>query len=65
MDPFTLSLGGLIALVILIVTIISIVTNPNHGVVGKFVWILVAIFLSVLGSILWLIFGRGRVPKRR
>ena len=44
---------------------VSIVNNPNHGGVGKFVWILVAFFLSVLGSILWLIFGRGRVPKRR
>jgi hypothetical protein len=30
---------------------------------GKIVWILVALFLSVLGSILWLIFGRGRVNR--
>jgi hypothetical protein len=64
MDPITGSIGGLIALVVFIITVVSIVQNPNHGGVGKFVWILVAFFLSILGSILWLIFGRGRVPKR-
>ncbi len=64
MDPISLSVGGLIAFIILIVTVVSIVKNPNHGFGGKLVWILVAVFLSILGSILWLIFGRGRVPKR-
>jgi hypothetical protein len=64
MDPITLSIGGLIGLVIFIVTVVSIVNNPNHGGLGKFIWILVAFFLSILGSILWLIFGRGRVSKR-
>lgn len=64
MEPVSLSIGGLIVLVIFIVTVVSIVKNPNHGALGKFVWILVAFFLSILGSILWLIFGRGRVPKR-
>jgi len=65
MDPITISVGGIVGLVILIVTIVSIVNNPNHGAFGKFIWILVAVFLSILGSILWLIFGRGKVPKRR
>jgi len=64
MEPVSLSIGSLIVLVIFIVTVVSIVKNPNHGGLGKFVWILVAFFLSILGSILWLIFGRGRVPKR-
>jgi hypothetical protein len=64
MDPISLSIGGIVGLVVFIVTVVSIVNNPNHGAVGKFVWILVAFFLSILGSILWLIFGRGRVPKR-
>jgi hypothetical protein len=63
MDPITL--GGVIAFVIFIVTLVSIVKNPNHGAFGKFIWILVAFFLSILGSILWLIFGRGRVGGRR
>jgi len=62
MDPITIG-GGFIGLIIFIVTVVSIVNNPNHGAVGKFVWILVAFFLSILGSILWLIFGRGRVSK--
>jgi uncharacterized protein with PQ loop repeat len=64
MDPVTVSVGSLIGLIIFIITVVSIVRNPNHGAVGKFVWILVAFFLSLIGSILWLIFGRGRVPKR-
>jgi hypothetical protein len=61
MDPITASIAGVVGFVIFIVTLISIVRNPNHGVLGKFIWILVAFFLSVLGSILWLLFGRGRV----
>jgi hypothetical protein len=63
MEPISASIGGLIALVVFIVTVVSIVNNPNHGGLGKFVWILVAFFLSILGSILWLIFGRGRVSR--
>lgn len=64
MEPISASIGGLIALIIFIVTVVSIVNNPNHGGFGKFIWIVVAFVLSILGSILWLIFGRGRVPKR-
>ena len=63
MDPITLGFS-LVGLIIFIVTVVSIANNPNHGAIGKFIWILVAFFLSILGSILWLIFGRGRVPKR-
>jgi len=66
MDPITLTLSGIsgiIAIVIFIITVESIVNNPNHGDFGKFIWILVAFFLSVLGSILWLIFGRGKVRR--
>lgn len=61
MDPITWTVGGVVAFIIFIITLVSIVKNPNHGVGGKFVWILVAFFLSVLGSILWLLFGRGKV----
>ncbi|HEX7834954.1 MAG TPA: PLDc N-terminal domain-containing protein [Pseudolysinimonas sp.] len=60
MDPIT-GIGGLIGLIIFIATVVSIVNNRNHGVGGKILWILVAFFLSFIGSILWLIFGRGRV----
>lgn len=63
MDPITWTIGGIIGLIIFIVTVVSIVKNPNHGAVGKFIWILVAFFLNLLGSILWLIFGRGKVAK--
>ena len=63
MDPISASIASLVGLIIFIITVVSIVKNPNHGGGGKFVWILVAFFLSILGSILWLIFGRGRVNR--
>jgi len=63
LEPISWTIGGIIGLIIFIVTVVSIVNNPNHGAVGKFVWILVAFFLNLIGSILWLIFGRGRVNK--
>ncbi|WP_382305298.1 PLDc N-terminal domain-containing protein [Herbiconiux sp. UC225_62] len=62
MDPFSLGIG-IVALVIFIITVISIANNPNHGFFGKLLWMAVAFFLSILGSILWLVFGRGRVNK--
>ena len=62
MEPISFTFG-IVGLIIFIVTVVSIVKNPNHGGLGKFIWILVAFFLSILGSILWLIFGRGRVGK--
>ncbi|WP_368499540.1 PLDc N-terminal domain-containing protein [Herbiconiux sp. A18JL235] len=62
MEPISFTFG-IVGLIIFIVTVVSIVRNPNHGGLGKFVWILVAFFLSILGSILWLIFGRGRVNR--
>ena len=63
MDPVTLSVGGVVGVIVFIITLVSIARNPNHGALGKFAWILVAFFLSVLGSILWLLFGRGRVSR--
>lgn len=65
MDPVSISIGSLVGLIIFIATLVSIIRNPNHGVVAKFLWIVVALLLNVVGTILWLIFGRGRVPKGR
>ncbi|GAA0990440.1 MULTISPECIES: PLDc N-terminal domain-containing protein [Subtercola] len=62
MEPISFLLS-ILYLIIFVATIVSIVRNPNHGALGKFVWILVAFFLSVVGTILWLIFGRGRVGR--
>jgi hypothetical protein len=60
MEPISFSFG-IVGLVIFIITVISIAKSSNHGVLGNFVWILVAFFLPILGSLLWLIFGRGKV----
>jgi Phospholipase_D-nuclease N-terminal len=59
MEPVSFSFG-LVGFVIFIVTVVSIVRNPNHGTGGKFLWILIAFFLSIIGSILWLLIGRGK-----
>ena len=64
MDVITISIfgvSGIVGLIIFIITAVSISRNPNHRGIGKFLWILVALFFSVLGSVLWLLFGRGRV----
>lgn len=63
MDPITLSFAGIVPLIIFIITLVSIVKNPNHGFFGKVIWTLVAFFFSIIGSILWLIFGRGKVTR--
>lgn len=63
MDPITVGGVSLFWLVIFVITVVSIVNNPNHGGFGKFIWIVVAFFLGFIGSILWLIFGRGKVSK--
>jgi hypothetical protein len=60
MEPISFSFG-VVGFIIFIITVVSIAKSRNHGVLGKLVWILVAFFLSILGSILWLIFGRGKV----
>ncbi|GHD77738.1 phospholipase D-like protein [Salinibacterium amurskyense] len=62
MEPISFSFG-IVGLIVFIITVVSIAKSTNHGVVGKFLWILVAFFLSIFGSILWLIFGRGKVRK--
>ena len=63
MEPISASLGGLVLFVIFVVTVISIVRNPNHGFVGKLVWFIVVLLLNFVGSILWLLFGRGKVTR--
>jgi hypothetical protein len=63
MEPISATIGSLVLFVIFVATVISIVRNPNHGFGGKLVWFIVVLLLSVLGSILWLLFGRGKVTR--
>lgn len=59
MEPVSFTFG-LVGFIIFVVTVVSIVKNPNHGTGGKLLWILIAFFLSIIGSILWLLIGRGK-----
>ena len=63
MEPISATIGSIVLFVIFIATVISIFRNPNHGVAGKLVWFIVVLLLSVVGSILWLLFGRGKVTR--
>ena len=63
MDPITITGVSVAWLIIFIITLVSIVRNPNRGFGGKVLWILIAFFLGLIGSILWLLLGRGRVAK--
>ncbi|KQP55751.1 PLDc N-terminal domain-containing protein [Agreia sp. Leaf283] len=63
MEPISATIGGIVLFVIFVVTVISIVRNPNHGFVGKLVWFIVVLLLNLVGSILWLLFGRGKVTR--
>jgi hypothetical protein len=62
-EPISFTLGGIVLLIIFVATIVSILRNPNHGFVGKLIWIIVVLLTSFVGSILWLLFGRGKVTK--
>ena len=63
MEPISFTLGSIVLFIIFIATLVSIVRNPNHGFVGKLIWIIVVLLTSFVGSILWLLFGRGKVTR--
>lgn len=63
MEPISFTLGSIVLFIVFIATLVSIVRNPNHGFVGKLIWIIVVLLTSVVGSILWLLFGRGKVTR--
>jgi hypothetical protein len=50
---------GIIILVLDIWAIVNVVAS-NNGFLSKLIWVLVIIFLPILGFILWLIFGPRR-----
>lgn len=58
MEPIT-GIGGLLGLIIFVVTAISILRS-NHSVGGKLLWLVVAFFLNFIGSILWILIGRKK-----
>jgi len=58
MEPISGGLG-ILGLIIFIITVVSIVRS-NHSGLGKLGWILVAFFLSFIGSLLWFLIGRKK-----
>lgn len=57
-----LEFGGILGLIILIFDIYAIIKIVGSGAStgGKVIWILVILFLPVIGLILWLLFGPSK-----
>jgi hypothetical protein len=58
MEPITGTLG-IVGVIVFIITAIDIMRS-SHSALGKLGWIAVAFFLSIIGSILWLLLGRNK-----
>lgn len=56
--PFLLPLI-IIEYTLAIIAIIHIVKHPHYRFGNKVLWILIALFIQILGPILYFIFGRG------
>lgn len=61
-----LIVGGFLALVFWVFSIVDCAVQPatRHRGVPKWVWILIVIFIPVLGGILWFTIGRFRGTAR-
>jgi len=60
---FLTGYGGILGLVILILDIIAIVSVLQSRIdpMMKLVWILVILFLPVIGMLLYFLLGRGKI----
>jgi hypothetical protein len=57
----------LIELALLVYCLIDVIQTPEIDMrnLNKFTWILLIIFIPVIGAIAWLVAGRPQQPKRR
>lgn len=51
---------GIIGTIIYIFTIVDVVRSKFHTDTDKLIWILIVIFLPLIGTILWFLIGRGK-----
>ena len=42
-----------------ILALIHVIKHPNYRFGNKFIWILVVLFIQIIGPIFYFIFGRG------
>ena len=45
--------------VLAITALIYVIKHPNYRFGNKFIWILVVLFIQIIGPIFYFIFGRG------
>ncbi|WP_460544566.1 PLDc N-terminal domain-containing protein [Echinicola sediminis] len=51
---------GIIGTIIYIFTIVDVVRSRFHTSTDKLIWVIIVIFLPLLGTVLWFLIGRGR-----
>lgn len=60
---FLSTIGSVIILILDIVAIVSVIGSSESGL-AKLVWVLVILFLPILGLVLWLVMGpRSRASR--
>ena len=60
---FLSTIGSVIILILDIVAIISVIGSSESSL-SKLVWVLVILFLPIIGLLLWLVIGpRGRASR--
>ena len=45
--------------ILAITALIPVIKHPNYRFGNKFIWILVVLFIQIIGPIFYFIFGRG------
>jgi len=51
---------GIIGTIIYIFTLVDVLRSRFHTPTDKLIWVLIVIFLPLLGTVLWFLIGRGR-----
>ncbi|MFC2187042.1 PLDc N-terminal domain-containing protein [Peijinzhouia sedimentorum] len=54
---------GIIGTIIYIFTLIDVLRSSFSSSTDKLIWILVVIFLPLVGTILWFLIGRGKSTR--
>lgn len=51
---------GIIGTIIYVFTLVDVLRSRFHTGTDKLIWVLIVIFLPLLGTVLWFMIGRGK-----
>lgn len=49
----------LIELVLMLTALVHVLRHPNYRFGNKIIWIIVVVFIQIIGPIIYFVFGRG------